>query len=45
MASSSASLKRLEPLFCFREAWLLRGAGEAREAAPAPKLPEPPFRR
>lgn len=44
-ASSSASLKRFDCLCCFFEAWLLRGVDEAREEAPAPKLPEAPLRR
>lgn len=44
IASSSACRKRFEVLFCLRACWPLRGVGEERVAAPAPKL-LPPLRR
>lgn len=46
IASSSASLGRLWALCCFRSDWLFRAVeGELRDAAPGPKLPDPPLRR
>jgi hypothetical protein len=37
--SSSGWRNRLEPLFCLRLCWLLRGAGEALEDEPDAELP------